>query len=404
MSIYSLNMSNVSRAQGSSTLANLAYISGRKINDEKLGKAYQYSRAQRVMATGTLLPPGAPQEYSDPEVLFNEVEKLEKRQDARPGKKMIIALPREWDLRTQQRAVEEYITNTLTAKGYAATYAIHGDEDNNNPHVHVLIANRPINAKTGKWSAKAKTDYLRDDKGDRIPIIDAETGVQKVDKRNRKQWQRTTVKQWLEQKDALYELRSAWSTNANKYLPDSAHIDHRSYAARGIDQEPTIHEGYAARGIEQRGAWSEICAHNRRIRSGNRLNRRLTEQIAVMTKQIKTQTGEAYGRIIRAFERAIQLTRAAIDLANRAVSTGKRRVEESQCVIDDAKSAVSAISREVERAKSATSSPAQPVDQYTFTSVFHDPQAACNPQPHRDYSRQSPTLPPQRTNDVERDI
>lgn len=38
MAIYSCNISNVSRAKGSSSCATLSYISGEKVRDERLGK------------------------------------------------------------------------------------------------------------------------------------------------------------------------------------------------------------------------------------------------------------------------------------------------------------------------------------------------------------------------------
>lgn len=41
---------------------------------------------------------------------------------------------------------------------------------------------------------KQKKVYLMDDNGERIPIIDKKTGVQKVDKQNSKQWKCTTIK------------------------------------------------------------------------------------------------------------------------------------------------------------------------------------------------------------------
>ena len=45
----------------------------------------------------------------------------------------------------------------------------------------------------GHWMAKQRKEYLRDENGERIPLIDKETGQQKVDKQNRKQWKCTTV-------------------------------------------------------------------------------------------------------------------------------------------------------------------------------------------------------------------
>ena len=73
MAIYSCNISNVSRAKGSSACATLSYISAEKIVDERLGMTFSYGREERVMLTGTLLPEGAPKEFQDPKVLFNIV-------------------------------------------------------------------------------------------------------------------------------------------------------------------------------------------------------------------------------------------------------------------------------------------------------------------------------------------
>lgn len=73
MSIYSCNISNVSRAKGSSACATLSYISGEKVRDERLGKSFHYGREERVILTATLLPEGAPAEFQNPDVLFNIV-------------------------------------------------------------------------------------------------------------------------------------------------------------------------------------------------------------------------------------------------------------------------------------------------------------------------------------------
>ena len=47
MAIYSCNISNVSRAKGSSSCATLSYISGEKVRDERLGKTFRYGREER---------------------------------------------------------------------------------------------------------------------------------------------------------------------------------------------------------------------------------------------------------------------------------------------------------------------------------------------------------------------
>ncbi len=300
MAIYSCNISNVSRATGSSSCATLSYIESEKVYDERLGETfYGFGRSERVEATGTLLPEGAPSRYQDPAVLFNELEMYETAANARTAKKIRVALPREFDLEKNIEVVEAYIRKNLTENRYAATYAIHNDEDNNNPHAHILVANRQINEK-GEWSIKRKMEYALDDKGERIPILNAD-GTQKVDKRNRKQWKRINVEQNpLDKKEFLQELRESWATECNKYLAPDQQIDHRSNEARGIEDEPTIHEGYVAREIEKNGGISERCQISREIKERNSLLHRLKEQLQELghklTELIKEKEGAAHDR------------------------------------------------------------------------------------------------------------
>ena len=49
--------------------------------------------------------------------------------------------------------------------------------------------------------------------------------------------------------------RAAWADVSNRYLERAGReerIDHRSNAARGIDEIPTIHEGVAAQALERK--------------------------------------------------------------------------------------------------------------------------------------------------------
>lgn len=308
MAIYSCNISNVSRAAGSSSCATLSYIESEKVYDERLGETfYGFGRSERVEATGTLLPEGAPSRYQDPAVLFNELEMYETAANARTAKKIRVALPREFDLEKNIEVVEAYIRKNLTENRYAATYAIHNDEDNNNPHAHILVANRQINEK-GEWSIKRKMEYALDDKGERIPILNAD-GTQKVDKRNRKQWKRINVEQNpLDKKEFLQGLRESWATECNKYLAPDQQIDHRSNEARGIEDEPTIHEGYVAREIEKNGGISDRCQINREIKERNNLLHQLKEQLKELghklTELIKEKGGAAHDRIGELLQRS----------------------------------------------------------------------------------------------------
>lgn len=288
MAIYSCNISNVSRAKGSSSCATLSYISGEKVRDERLGKSFHYGREERVILTATLLPEGASVEFQNPDVLFNAIENYETAENARTAKKIMVALPKEFDLTMQKKVVNEFIEKQITSRGYACSYAIHHDKENTNPHAHILIANRQIDKKTGEWTAKRKMEYALDEQGARIPIIDPSTGKQKVDKRNRKQWKRINAEQnVLDKKEVLQSMRASWAEVCNQYLDQEHQIDHRSHETRGIDQEPTIHEGYEARAIEASGKASDRCQINRDIKEHNELLTQVQEQLKVLEEEIQ---------------------------------------------------------------------------------------------------------------------
>ena len=126
MAIYHLSVSNVSRASGSRATATLSYITGKRVYDERRGETYDYGRKERVLRVGTLLPEGAPAEFADPAVLFNAVELHETGRTARPAKKIVVALPREFTPRQRVQALEEYIRENLNADGYATGGTVSG--------------------------------------------------------------------------------------------------------------------------------------------------------------------------------------------------------------------------------------------------------------------------------------
>lgn len=284
MAIYHLSVSNVSRAGGSKATATLSYITGKRVHDERRDETYDYGRKERVIESHTLLPEGAPAEWRDPERLFNGIETHEKGRTARPAKKIVVALPREFTPAQRVQALEGFIRENLTSDGYAATYAIHEDREGNNPHAHILVANRQIDPKTGDWARlKQRMEYVLDENGERVPLTDPETGRQKTDKRGRRQWKRRSVSlNPLDRKAKLKALRESWANTCNALLPETARIDHRNLEDQGSDLEPTIHEGYAARAIERAGGVSERCQTNREIRRSNGLLTAIRHELSLI--------------------------------------------------------------------------------------------------------------------------
>ena len=72
------------------------------------------------------------------------------------------------------------------------------------------------------------------------------------------------------------EIHFGWADVSNRYLERAGQeerVDHRSNAARGLDEIPTIHEGVTARAREKKGIISNRCALNRQIKADNALRR-----------------------------------------------------------------------------------------------------------------------------------
>lgn len=268
-----------------------------------------------------------------------------------------MALPEEMTLEEQQKAIDQWIHENCTKHGYPATYAIHAGkvsvsesgERHQNRHVHILVANRPL--ENGEWAkVKNKKVYKLDEYGERVPKLATdedgkpipirdEDGQQLKDKygrpvwkqlektgkdgRTRKQWQRESVSQnLLDKMSTLKTMRKNWAVVCNQYLSPDNWIDHRSNEERGLQALPTRHEGYKARAIEERGGVADVCEENRQIRDNNAKLPQLNAQIAnqqysIMVKQGKLDSlkasynkvggvaGQAVGAVKGAFSQGV---------------------------------------------------------------------------------------------------
>ena len=88
----------------------------------------------------------------------------------------------------------------------------------------------------------------------------------------------------------LVEWRKAWADVSNRYLERYGHderIDHRSNAARGLDEQPTIHEGVTARALERKGVIADRCEINRQIKADNALLRELKAAARKLAQAVK---------------------------------------------------------------------------------------------------------------------
>ena len=165
------------------------------MSSEYDGQTYYPKYSEDLVHSEVLLPKNAPEEYKDPYVLWNSVELVEKAKDAQLARTLRIELPNEWSYDLSKEVVRDYCIRNFVSKGMCVQFAIHDSENKQgqrNLHAHIMITLRGINEQ-GKWMPKQRKVYQMDENGERIPLIDAKTGQQKVDKQNRKQWKCTTI-------------------------------------------------------------------------------------------------------------------------------------------------------------------------------------------------------------------
>lgn len=305
MAIYHCSIKIIGRSGGRSAVGSSAYRAGEKLEDKETGMTHDYTRKNGVVYNEVMLPNHAPAEYQNREKLWNEVQKVEKQNNAQLAREIEVGLPREMSREQQIQCVRDYVQNNFAKEGMCADFAIH-DKGNGNPHAHIMLTTRGIK-ENGKWDAKEKKVLARDENGERIPVIDPKTGQQKIRDRGAKGiefvWKRETVKanDWNDRSRAE-EWRKAWAEECNKYLSQERKIDHRSYARQGIDQTPTIHEGYKARKMEQEGAVSDRCEINRQIKEYNAIQKtvaKLQESRENIASKVKEKVREINGEIQR---------------------------------------------------------------------------------------------------------
>lgn len=184
MAIFHCSIKIISRSAGKSATSASAYRAGTKVYDDELGETFDYTKKRGVVFSEVLLCANAPQEFTDREKMWNSVQAIEKAKNSQLCREVEVALPVELSREEQIKLVREYIQENFTSKGMCADWALH-DKGDGNPHAHILLTVRPIKS-NGEWGAKRKDSYALDDKGNKIPVIDLNTGKQKIGSRGRK--------------------------------------------------------------------------------------------------------------------------------------------------------------------------------------------------------------------------
>lgn len=289
MSIYHCSIKTLSRKKSRSTVQKSSYICCTRAADLRTGKVYNYeNKLSELVFTETSLPKNAPEEWKDPKKLWNAVEEAEKRQDAKLAYDVVASLPRELTREEQLEVCREQV-DFLTEKGFCVTWAVHDKEDGN-PHCHMLLTLRPVNSK-GEFAEKEKKEFVLDDHGERIPLIDPKTGEQKIRKRKRiadngkeycseeKLWKTRKVQyNPLDGRELYKEIRQHWADRCNERLPEDEKISPLSYEEQGKALTPSVTYTPAAKAIDERGQYSPIMEKHRDVEI-KRLSEKIEESI-----------------------------------------------------------------------------------------------------------------------------
>ena len=313
MAIYHLEAKVVSRGAGRSAVAASAYLSCSRLYNDYDGIQHDYTKKQGLLWQEVFLPEYAPQEWQDREKLWNAVEEVETAKDSRLAREFVVALPIELSREEQIELLQEFIQEQFLSDGMCADAAIH-DTDGHNPHAHILLTVRPLD-KQGKWQYKTEKEYLCMKNSEERGFTAAEfraaqnegwekqypykvgkkkvymtpsaaeaQGLVRADKhpKSTRYGRQNPISERWNSEEQLVTWRAAWADMSNRHLERAGReerIDHRSNAARGIDEIPTIHEGAAAQALERRGIISDRCELNRQIKADNTLLRELRAEV-----------------------------------------------------------------------------------------------------------------------------
>ena len=273
MSLYHFSVDLVSRADGRSAVACAAYRSGERLYDSYYNETQDYTRKGGVMHTEIILPDHVPKRLSDREVLWNEVESVEKHPKAQLAYSFNIALQNELSYEENLELARKFVIENFISRGMIADLAVHDpDKDDNgirNPHFHVLCPVRPIDP-DGTWGAKQHRQYILDQNGERIKNEDGSYKFNAV-----------PTTDWGSPQTLLL-WRENWAAIVNRKFEEKGiqtRIDHRSFVDQGLDLIPTVHEGPTVRAMEAKGICTDKGDLNRMIKKTNQMIEKLVEHI-----------------------------------------------------------------------------------------------------------------------------
>jgi ATP-dependent exoDNAse (exonuclease V) alpha subunit len=261
MALYYLNVKTFGRSAGGRATYAAAYRAGERIRDERTGEVFDFSRRTDVMHKEIVLPSrlaGTDMSWTrDRAALWNAAELVESRKNAAVAREYLVSLPHELAHEQRLVLVQRFSQDLADRHGFAVDFVMHAPRPYNDPrnfHAHLLTTTREV-LPTGFG---AKTD---------VGLSQAQRQQRGLGGSSRRD---------------LFAVRERWANFTNETLHEAnleVRVDHRSFAAQGIDREPRPRIPAGAWRAERQGQKSEIAE---RIRDAyrERVKARLERAVA----------------------------------------------------------------------------------------------------------------------------
>ncbi len=182
----------LSRATGGNAVRSAAYNAREAITAERTGELFHFRHREAPEHHEVLLPDGADARFADAAALWNAAEAAEKRKDSQVAREIVLALPADRVLSTEDRIelARSFAAEHFVGKGLAVQLDVHAPHrdrgegegpwaegtggDHTNWHAHLLITTRRIEG--DQLSAKKARDLDPEVRraGTRALVTDAE--------------------------------------------------------------------------------------------------------------------------------------------------------------------------------------------------------------------------------------
>lgn len=313
MAIYHFSAKILSRSAGRSAVAAAAYRSGGRLQDERTGRAYDFTRKRGVEHAEIVAPPRTPDWMLDRAQLWNGVEKAERRKDSQLAREVEVALPRQLAAERRVGLVREFVEVEFVSQGMIADFAIHvgrASDGGEQPHAHIMLTTRTLTAegfgpKAREWNATEKLEDWRARWAEHVNRELERCGhVERIDHRT------------LEAQRAAAERDAAQARAAG----DDRAAEVHGARAGALDREPAPKMGPIASQMERLGTPSRRGDERREVEARNAERQRLRDQARQLAREIAATTRQV----------AEDARRHVLDLARRldtAYHTARARAE-----------------------------------------------------------------------------